>query len=859
VSGSRELVLYIRDGGDSAPENLGPVETFSQCLIGRGGDADLFLSHESVSRQHCLIYREDDVIYVKDLESSRGTKLDGEPLTEPRQLAFHHELTVGDMRIKVRQRLRQNPVATVLKEAGPSEATFIHTGGRAPVSSADMHILLYGDTISIGRDAQSDHVLADDVLVSRQHALFRRTAGGWCVQDLGSSNGTFVNGQRIRRIHPLEPGDMVTIGSYQLRFDGKELRSKPPGQGVSIRVQSVAVPGRNDELVLQDVNFDLQPRELVALIGISGSGKTRLMHAMCGRAPLAAGRVLYDEEDFYARFDALKKTIGYVPSWLTLHTSLTVMDALRYTSRLRLAADTTQSEVDANIERVLATVKVSHRKASVISTLSDGEKRRVGLAVELLSRPPVMLLDEVTTALDLPTHCALMKLFRNLADEGQTLLLISHHLEDLDSCDRWLYLIDGRVAFFGTPQNFKWHFNVQSLREQLERQDELRGKKTGAQWAREFAEGASGPPGGDEEEAVRVRGAAGAGSGDTPWDKRWAIIRHQSRILTSRYRMLLQSDRRGLLLMLGVAAIIALIIGGLNTALDAQVSDAQTAFDNGPSPASGMALVIEKLGQQRVLSFMLVISTVMIGSFIAIREVVKENEISRHERFCGLELLPYLASKLLLLGALSIMSTLLMLVIVKGLVGSGFNGNLVTVVPILSVLAFSSVTMALLISAAVDNSEKAFQVLLPVLVVQFALCGGLVPLKDSPVEPISQIAVLDYWALKGVTGAIPLIETGDDGFDGNAASIIETANDEALGSTGAGASMLVLLLHALVYVSATFVLLVRRDGPPVVARVRSEVLGLLPRNDEGNVALDVAVSRLKSSAARWLPASSSDS
>ena len=173
--------------------------------------------------------------------------------------------------------------------------------------------------------------------------------------------------------------------------------------------------------------------------------------------------MLYDGIDLYANFDALRGYIGYVPQRDVFHDALPVIDALRATSRLRLSRDLSAAEIDANIDRVLKIVSLTEKRDTVISRLSGGEQKRVAIALELLSRPRVLFLDEPTAPLDPRTTAQMMVLFRELADSGLTVVMITHAANSLATCDVVVYMHKGLLTFQGSPDGMMEFFGVTDI------------------------------------------------------------------------------------------------------------------------------------------------------------------------------------------------------------------------------------------------------------------------------------------------------------------------------------------------------------------------------------------------------------
>ncbi|XVJ59152.1 MAG: FHA domain-containing protein [Tepidisphaera sp.] len=855
-----DLTIVTTTPAGRGEATLGPFSTFVEATLGRGEDAHIFVNDPAVSRVHARLYRRGHELLVENLSKASGTMVDGRIIALAVPLTPGHRITLGDSIVEVYWPSRDMSAATPTPPPNVHlDTTVLPTarglGGRtppAPLPAIEMTILgrrsnsqageadsdaphtrptaavldipLQGASMVLGRDPSCEISLVDDLMISRRHALFSRMGGGWAVRDQGSSNGTFLNGERITKAAALEPGDLVSIGPYQFTFTGDALTTRPPEAGASIEARGVAVPGRGKDLVLRDVSFSIESGELVALLGISGSGKTRLMHGMCGRAPLAAGQVSYDGRDFTVNQEAMRRSIGYVPSWLTLHDSLTVADGLRFASRLRLSTDASDDEIEANIDRVLEQLRIKERKHASMKTLSDGQKRRVGLAVELLGSPQVMLLDEVTTALDLPTHCQFMKLFRDLADGGKSLLLISHHLEDLEMCDKWLYLIGGRVAFFGTPARFLTHFKVKSLREQLEVQ--AGSSKSADLWAKEFEQAFGGPP-----PALSSGGQPDSrpAAADAPPSQRRKEIVRQGKLLTHRYVTLLKSDRKNLAIMLGLAPVIACLMLLLNSALQTTVDKAKDAAMQFPKDQGRLDIWRQtELGQSKTIAFMLVTSTIIVGTFMSVREIVKETDILRHERFSSLDYVSYLLSKAGPLSMLAVASAVGMTLLLRVFGGvDALDVPFGSLAAMTSALAVSSVMLGLLISAAVDTSEKAFMVLAPILIMQLTLGGGLVEIKGAKIEPLAKIAVTAYWPYSGTVDQVRPFDAPGHPYS----TAVAQKDKKDLKPPGEpwGFAFTATLLQGLAYLMGTYVLLVRRDGRPLLASLKREAktIGLL--------------------------------
>ncbi len=182
--------------------------------------------------------------------------------------------------------------------------------------------------------------------------------------------------------------------------------------------------------------------------------------------------MLVNGQDLHAHFDALKHDIAVVPQRDILHDSLSVGDALWYTARLRLPPDLGGDEVEACIDRHPWDRQLCTRSGTtLIRHLSGGQVKRASLANEILTRPSLLFLDEVTSGLDEQTDRDMMDLFRSMADTGKTVVCITHSLANVERTCHLVVILTagGRLAFFGKPAEALEYFGIQRLGDVYER------------------------------------------------------------------------------------------------------------------------------------------------------------------------------------------------------------------------------------------------------------------------------------------------------------------------------------------------------------------------------------------------------
>jgi ABC-type multidrug transport system ATPase subunit len=562
-----------------------------------------------------------------------------------------------------------------------------------------------GSRVRIGRAPEND-VVVDDLGVSRYHAELRRVnARQFEIVDVGSHNGTFVNGQRVSAVAVTDT-DLIGIGPATFRLVDGELREFIDEGDVSLLAQDLAVRLPDGRVLLDHVSFPVGERRLVAIIGPSGAGKSTLLGALTGMRPADEGTVSYDGRDLYQHYAELRHRIGYVPQKNIWHVQLSALRALRYAAELRFPSDTSAAERTHRVDEVLSELGLAGHARTRGGALSGGQQKRVNVALELLTKPSLLFLDEPTTGVDPDLDKAIMKLLADLAHAGRTVIVVTHSVAHLDMCDDLLVLSPGgRLAYYGPPTEGLGYFGkrdwadvFKAFRSELDRD-----------WAGQFRDSmafrahkeqrppASAPASPDRPPAPRSRAA-------------------QLAILCRRYLAVIASDRN----YLAVLGILPVALGLLLRAVPAP----QGLTGHANADAESLLLV-------------LAIGACLAGTASSVRELVVERAIYLRERAAGLSTGAYLWSKLLVLGVLS--GTQAIVIAAIGLAGRPMpaHGAFLASAPLAEImlavglLAIASMTIGLAISATVSNAEKTMPLLVLASMVQIILSGGVIALSGK--------------------------------------------------------------------------------------------------------------------------------
>jgi ABC transport system ATP-binding/permease protein len=758
-------------------------------VIGRDPAVQFRVDAPLVSRRHAEITWTGDGWVLRDLGSSNGTYVDGKQV----QVVP----VVGEVRVRLGD-AEDGPVVRL----GPAQAPEVGTVklgadpgtvkipaprpgvARGVAAVAGRQVTAAHDATgrtTIGRNEDNDIVLRD-LNVSRKHAEVRQTGGTFEVFDLGSANGTYLNGQRITRA-VLRPGDLVSIGRHQFVFEGTRLHETVDNGPVSLVADDLMVR-IGDAVLLDDVSFALPSATLLAVIGPSGCGKSTLVRAMTGLRPASQGRVRYDGRDLYADYAELRYRIGVVPQDDVLHRQLTVRRALRFSAALRFAHDVPRKQRHARVDEVLETLGLSARAKQRIDTLSGGQRKRTSVALELLTEPSLLFLDEPTSGLDPALDKEVMTELRQIADSGRTVTVVTHSVLHLDLCDRVLVMcLGGTMGYFGPPDELLSFFGAKDYADvfakvtdapdhwtrryrgsELYRTYVLEVMEEAEELRRAAVEAPAPVPvpatvGAPAPETLAPQGqpalprtapapAVRPQMGRVPLAKRAlhpAAPVRQFVTLCARMLMIIGSDRGYALFLLGLPLALALITRTV-------------PGKNGLAPPPPPELF--SLEAQRLL-VVLIVGACFLGVATAIREIVNESTIYRRERAVGLSPGAYLGSKVAVFALINTIQCVLFVYL--SLLGRGKPASsLVVHPPIAEIMVAVSLTalactgLGLLVSALVKTTEQTTPILVVAVMGQLVLSGGLFELNGQAVlEQVSWLAPT-RWGFASTAGTVDL-------------------------------------------------------------------------------------------------------
>jgi ABC-type multidrug transport system ATPase subunit len=711
----------------STPNTSGQTEASQILNIGRGSENEIRLDYPMISRTHARIMRSGDQWIIEDLNSSNGTALNRiDNKIKRSALSPSDEIYLGSFKIAASRILREKKLVL-----GEDEFERIH---------------FQGNRMVLGRDPASGYPL-NYPMISWQHASLERTSEGVYVEDLGSRNGTYVNGVRITGRTLVRFGQEIGLGSFRFTLleDG-ELAKREYKGNVTIEVDSATINAPDGNRLLDAVSLSIFPAELVALMGPAGAGKTTFLKAVNGYTAPAAGSVLFNGSDLYKFYDRFRQQMSYVPQDDIVHAQLTVREALYFTAKLR--TDLTDPEIEQRIDAVLASLEIQDKKNSIIGSperkvLSGGQRKRVNIAMELIAEAPVIFLDEPTSGLSSYDAENVVQVLKKLSQNGTTIVTTIHQpsLDILKKFDNLIMISrdrggTGALAYFGPayPDAIEF-FNPaaagetrQQTARELSPEMLLSGlaRKTTPEWVAAyqgsrykqlFVSDRSGKIPSTNE---HVTGSSTRGFGFGQW---WTLVR-RNLILKAR-------DRAQSIILLGQAPLFGVLLSAVFGLL--QYSD-----------VLGWDKVARSTG---ALEFLMVVAAIWFGCNNVARDIVGEWTVFQRERMVSLKLPSYLFSKLAIAAIVCLFQCFTLLGIVTLI--CHLQGDFLKILGILYLASLVGAAVGLCVSARASTTEAAIAMLPLILLPVIALGGGLLPIHQMP-SAMQQIAkvVPSRWAFE---------------------------------------------------------------------------------------------------------------
>lgn len=528
---------------------------------------------------------------------------------------------------------------------------------------------------------------------------------------------------------------------------------------LELKEVSYAIRKNGGEVPLLDhVSIRVPKGHFMAIVGPSGCGKTTLLKTIAGLIPESDGALLWNSRDLSKEGDFSPSEIGYVPQFSIAYDPLTVDESVEAATRLRVHCRSTE-ELDQRIDRVLDETGLSPIGDRRVKILSGGQKRRLGLAMELVSDPKILLCDEVTSGLDPRSEREIVRLLHDLSrKDGRIVLAVTHSLAHLELYDSVLVMHEGRVAFHGPPEQMTHYFSVKDTEEIYPRLTTQSSERWHTSWEKHRES--------YYQMLEKVRGLLICEGGlqvanptkDVQESDEISLpgfFSQLATLLARRWRIFFR-DRGQVFLQLAIILCFPLLVtlfsdkasGNIRKYSDMRQKDVIAEIQEHQSVRSDQVKVGSAVSG--IIMFQVVLLCLM-GSNNSAREIAGERPIYEKEKFGGLRPSAYLASKLAFLACLVIAQSLWMAFFVNYF--GSFRGDIIQHAAFLLLVNAAMTAVCLAISSLMRTAEQASLLSIYLVGFQLPLSGAVLALPEH-IEVFTRPFISAYWAWSGSVEAL---------------------------------------------------------------------------------------------------------
>ena len=421
-------------------------------VIGRDSEFKELQRNLAVSRNHFSINADGKNLTVTDLGSRGGTFLNQSQLPPniPQPIVPGDVLRVSGVELTLELLFSPPKPTTLPTTSGPEK---IHFSNSAPI-------------LTIGGKNSNANIQIDLLNQNEVIGCFLTQNNGEAWSVLSLKHGSILaNGEPVLEYN-LRPDDDIILGQFRYTYRAEDscLRPAKTAEAVGLAARKVSFSTRTPtglKNILNEATLDIPAGRLTAIIGESGSGKSTLAKILIGALVARSGELTFAGQTILpsAYPEKVAGLVAFVPQDDIVHQELTIQETMDYAASIRLPRSAAPGEKEARISRVLAELELTDHRHKLVHTLSGGQRKRVNVAVELLSSPNILFLDEPTTGLDTGAEEQIMKCLHRLARQGRTIVFITHSIRAMDQADHVIFLHDdgtgGRVLAQGSPAALK--------------------------------------------------------------------------------------------------------------------------------------------------------------------------------------------------------------------------------------------------------------------------------------------------------------------------------------------------------------------------------------------------------------------
>ena len=570
-------------------------------------------------------------------------------------------------------------------------------------------------------------------------------AGHWEMREM-NAKAVYHNGVPVSEKVKIRINDVIQLGETRFIFEGSGLVYGYPIQssGLSIEIDERAVHKALTKVtLLKDINLQINPGDMVLILGGSGAGKSTFVNAVTGYEK-AKATIKSGEIDFYKDYSQVKHRIGFVPQENLLREEDTVYATVENAADMRLPKDMSQEEKQKKIAAVLETFGLSGREKELVSKLSGGQKKRLSICTEFVASPDLFILDEPDSGLDGIMATELMENLRMIACQGKMVLVITHQPDRVaDLFDKVIVLAKstetkvGQLAFYGGIQEARDFFNVDTMENVVKcinarneggegRADEFIEKYKEYDAARGQKQETVFMEKGEDDSVFQRKHTKIHDAADTKIDE----LQYKSRFeqvpiyLGKQFRLMFYERNWKVIPMSAVIAFLVTYVLG------------NKMFRN---------MEFTKYG-----SLAVVCVCIWNGMFNSIQSICKERSIIKREHRAGLHISSYIIAHMIYQAFVCLIQVLITIVIFKifgmyfpntGLITGSFALDLIIS---MFLMTYAADMLALMTSCIAHTTTMAMTIVPFLLVIQLVFAGSIFPLERPGAKFLANFTISNW-------------------------------------------------------------------------------------------------------------------
>lgn len=217
-----------------------------------------------------------------------------------------------------------------------------------------------------------------------------------------------------------------------------------------------------DFIAANELSFEVYPGEIFGFLGANGAGKTTAMRMLCGLSIPSSGQATVAGFDVYRQTDEIKRNIGYMSQKFSLYEDLTVLENIRFYAGIYGLSN---KEIREKSGELVTRLGLESESKKLVSALPLGWRQKLSFSVAIIHQPKIVFLDEPTGGVDPVTRRQFWDLIYAASDQGITVFVTTHYMDEAEYCNRISIMVDGRIDALDTPANLKQQFAARSMDE----------------------------------------------------------------------------------------------------------------------------------------------------------------------------------------------------------------------------------------------------------------------------------------------------------------------------------------------------------------------------------------------------------